>query len=132
MRVLIIDDEMTALIKMKALLGAYGDCTCVTNGFQALEQCATAIKDGAPFDLITIDIELPKASGFEVLSAINKFEKDRNIPASIKIMVTASGTKSNLVKAATKGCNGFMVKPVRKDNLDEKMASLGFAKKLES
>jgi CheY-like chemotaxis protein len=43
-------------------------------------------------------------------------------------MVTASGTKTNLLKAATKGCNGFMVKPVKKDTLDGKMASLGFAK----
>jgi len=128
MRILIIDDEMTALIKMKALLSAYGDCTCVTNGFQALEQCAKAIKNGAPFDLITIDIELPKASGFEVLSAINKLEKDRSAPASRKIMVTASGTKSNLLKATTKGCNGFLVKPVKKDTLDGKMTSLGFAK----
>jgi two-component system, chemotaxis family, chemotaxis protein CheY len=131
MNFLIIEDETTALIKMKALLSSYGQCTGVTNGYQALEQCAAAIKQGAPFDLITIDIGLPKVSGLQVLQAINKLESDHNVPASKKIMVTASGTKENLIKAASGGCNGFMVKPVKKDTLEEKMAALGFEKKPE-
>jgi two-component system chemotaxis response regulator CheY len=131
MNFLIIEDEMTALIKMKALLSAYGQGTGVTNGYQALEQCAAAIKKGTPFDLITIDIGLPKVSGLQVLQAINKLEEDHQIPASKKIMVTATGTKDNLIKAASGGCSGFMVKPVRKDTLEEKMAALGFEKKPE-
>lgn len=129
MNFLVIEDEMTALIKMKALLSAYGDGAGVTNGYQALEQCAAAIKKGTPFDLVTIDIGLPNVSGLQVLQAINKLEADHQIPASKKIMVTASGTKNNLVKAASSGCNGFMVKPVKKDTLEEKMAALGFEKK---
>ena len=131
MNFLVIEDEMTALIKMKAMLSAYGEGTGVTNGYQALEQCAAAIKNGTAFDLITIDIGLPKVSGLKVLQAINKLEDDHDVPASKKIMVTASGTKDNLVKAAASGCNGFLVKPVRKDTLDEKMTALGFAKKSE-
>jgi two-component system, chemotaxis family, chemotaxis protein CheY len=129
MNFLVIEDEMTALIKMKAMLGAYGEGTGVTNGYQALEQCAAAIKKGTPFNLITIDIGLPKVNGLKILQAINKLENDHDVPASKKIMVTASGTKDNILKAASGGCNGFFVKPVRKDALDEKMAALGFAKK---
>jgi CheY-like chemotaxis protein len=131
MNFLVIEDEMIALIKMKALLSAYGKGTGVTNGYQALEQCAAAIKKGAPFDLITIDIGLPKVSGLQVLQAINKLEIDNDIPASKKIIVTASGTKDNLVKAASGGCHDFLVKPVKKDTLEEKMAAWGFAKKAD-
>jgi len=131
MNFLVIEDEMTALIKMKAMLSAYGEGTGVTNGYQALEQCAAAIKKGKPFDLIAIDIGLPKVSGLQVLQAINKLESEHQVTASKKIMVTASGTKDNLIKAASSGCNGFMVKPVKKDTLDEKMAALGFEKKPE-
>ena len=132
MKYLIVEDEMTALIKMKAMLSAYGEGTGVTNGYQAIEQCAAAIKKGAPLDLITIDIGLPKVSGLKVLQAINKLESDNDAPASKKIMVTASGTKDNLLKAASSGCDGFLVKPVKKDTLEEKMTALGFAKKSES
>jgi two-component system chemotaxis response regulator CheY len=129
MNFLVIEDEMTALIKMKAMLSAFGEGTGVTNGFQALEQCAAAIKKGKPYDLIAIDIGLPKVSGLQVLLAINKLESEHQIPVSKKIMVTASGTKDNLIKAASSGCNGFLVKPVRKDTLEKKLATLGFEKK---
>jgi two-component system chemotaxis response regulator CheY len=132
MKYLIVEDKMTALIKMKAMLSAYGEGTGVTNGYQAIEQCAAAIKKGAPLDLITIDIGLPKVSGLKVLQAINKLESDNDVPASKKIMVTASGTKDNLLKAASSGCDGFLVKPVKKDTLEEKMTALGFTKKAES
>jgi CheY-like chemotaxis protein len=43
-----------------------------------------------------------------------------------KIMVTTSGTKENLILATAKGCDGFIVKPVKRDTLKEKMAALGF------
>ncbi len=129
MKILIVDDEMAALAKMKVLLSGYGDCTLVTNGSQALQQCAKAIQNGAPYDLITIDIQLPEISGIDLLAAVSKLENSHSIPASIKIMVTASGTRDNLLKATFKGCDGFMVKPVKRDTIEEKMASLGFAKK---
>ena len=126
MKILIIDDEMAALTKMKVLLSAYGDCTMVTNAPQALQQCAKAIQNGSPYDLITIDIQLPQTSGIHLLEAIIKLESSRGIPASRKIMVTASGTKENLIKSTVKGCDGFIVKPVKRDILKEKMTSLGF------
>jgi two-component system chemotaxis response regulator CheY len=126
MKILIIDDEMAALAKMKILLSRYGDCTLVTNGTQALQQCAKAIQDMTPFELITIDIHLPEISGIDLLSAISGLEKSRNTPQSQKIMVTASGTKDNLIRATCKGCDGFLVKPVKRDTVDEKMAALGF------
>lgn len=126
MNFLVIEDEMIALIKMKALLSAYGEGTGVTNGYQALEQCAAAIKQGTPFDLITIDIGLPKVSGLQVLQAINKLETDNHVPASKKIIVTASGTKDNLIKAALSGCNDFLVKPVKKKHPGREDGRLGF------
>ena len=126
MKILIIDDEMAALTKMKVLLSVYGECTMVTNAAQALQQCAKAIQNESPYDLITIDIQLPQTTGIDLMEAINKLESSRGIPASRKIMVTASGTKGNLVKATVKGCDGFIVKPVKRDILKEKMTSLGF------
>jgi CheY-like chemotaxis protein len=43
-------------------------------------------------------------------------------------MVTASGTKANLVKAYTRGCDGFLVKPVKRDVLEEKLLGLELTK----
>ncbi|MFZ1987216.1 MAG: response regulator [Desulfatitalea sp.] len=129
MKILIVDDEMAALTKMKVLLSAFGDCTLCTNAQQALQMCAKAIQASNPFDLVTIDIHLGSADGNDLLEDINQLEiKEHSAPAK-KIMVSASGTKENLVKAYSKGCDGFIVKPVQRDALEQKMLSLGYIKK---
>lgn len=129
MKILIIDDEMAALAKMKILLAPYGECTLSTQANQALQLCAKAIQGGVPFTLITIDIQLGDASGHDVLQAIQRLERQEQVAAARKLMVTASGTKENLVRAHAKGCDGFLVKPVRRDALELKMLALGFARK---
>lgn len=129
MKILIIDDEMAALTKMKALLMPYGECTLCTNAPQAIQFCSKALQGGVPFELITIDIQLGEASGHELMERINQLEHQQRAHPAKKLMVTASGTKENLVKAYTKGCDGFLVKPVKRDALEQKMLALGYAKK---
>jgi CheY-like chemotaxis protein len=129
MKILIVDDEMAALTKMKVLLSAFGECTLCTGSQQAAQLCARAIEGAHPFDLITIDIHLGRAYGNDLLEEINQLEaKHRATPAK-KLIVTASGTKENLVKAHQKGCDGFIVKPVQRDALEQKMLALGFVKR---
>lgn len=128
MKILIIDDEITALTKMKALLHAYGDCTMTTHAEQALRLFEAATEEHAPFDLVFIDTQLSQASGFAILESLIQKETQADAATSIKIMVTASGTKANLVKAYTRGCDGFLVKPVKRDVLDEKLLGLGRTK----
>ena len=128
MKILIIDDEITALTKMKALLSNYGDCTMTTHAEQALRLFEAAIEDKTPYDLVFIDIQLSQTSGFDILDSLIQMEIQSDAARSIKIMVTASGTKANLVKAYTKGCDGFLVKPVKRDVLEEKLLGLGLTK----
>jgi two-component system, chemotaxis family, chemotaxis protein CheY len=127
MRILIVDDEMAALTKMKVLLAAYGECVLAPTAQQALQLYAAAIQESAPFDLITIDIHLGDTNGLNLLEALNRLENQHALGAAKKLMVTASGTKDNLIRALIKGCDGFLVKPVKRDTLAEKMSALGFA-----
>ena len=129
MKILIVDDEMAALTKMKVLLSAYGECTLSTQAGQALQLCAKAIQAGVPFELIPIDIQLGDASGHDLLHAIQTLEERERVTPAKKLMVTASGTRENLLKAHAKGCDGFIVKPAMRDALEQKMLAMGFDKK---
>ena len=129
MKILIVDDEMAALTKMKVLMVPYGECTLATNAAQALQLCAKAILGGTPFEMVTIDIQLGDASGHDLLNAIKQLENNEKSPPSKKLMATASGTRENLMKAHAKGCDGFIVKPVMRDALEQKMLSMGFVPK---
>jgi two-component system chemotaxis response regulator CheY len=59
MRILLIDDEPVALAKLELMLGSIGDCETAASGIQATERFVKAISDNQPYDLVTIDIELP-------------------------------------------------------------------------
>lgn len=128
MKILIIDDEIAALTKLKVLLASYGECTMSTKAEQALRFYEASIQNQAFFDLALIDIHLPEASGLDILESLIQMEVEAEAPHAIKIIVTASGTKENLMRAYSKGCDGFLVKPVKRDTLDEKLQSLGFEK----
>jgi len=68
MRVLIVDDEAPARALLREYLAAHADAEVVgeaENGFEAVKQ----LVDLRP-DLILLDIQMPKLSGFEVLELL--------------------------------------------------------------
>ena len=124
LKILVIDDEVTARTKMKAILSGYGECGTAKNGNEALDRVRAAIKGGAYFDLITIDIQLPDYDGIDLLGDIVELEEQNKVRAT-KIMVSASGTASNVGRAAMNHCDGFLVKPVKKIVLHKKTSCNG-------
>lgn len=69
LRVLVVDDEAPARALLRQLLGALADVEIVgeaANGFEAVKLA----EDVEP-DLLLLDIQMPKLSGFEVLELLN-------------------------------------------------------------
>lgn len=124
MRILVIDDEFAALKKLEVLLSEYGPVDAATSGAQAKERFAHAIKDGRPYDLMTIDIGLPDTSGIELLKFFNAIESRNAKVSSKKIMVTGSGDPDDVLDAG-KLCDGYITKPVKREVLFQKLQKLG-------
>ena len=129
LKILAIDDEFAALTKMKAMLSTFGECEVATSGAQTIDLIREAIQEGKYFDLITIDIELPDIDGIALLSEILREEKQYNLCA-VKLMVSASSTPSNVCRAKKQNCDGFLVKPIKKDILHQKLHTLGVLQKI--
>ena len=123
MRILLIDDEPVALTKLELMLTNVGDCDIAASGIEATECFVTAINDNRPYDLITIDIELPDVTGLDLLNRFCRLEKKNGIHPSKKIMVTAHSNVDYVVKARGH-CDAFVVKPLRKNTLLEKISEL--------
>lgn len=125
MRILIIDDEFASLKKMEVLLSRWGFCDGAMNGQEATELYSKAIKEGRPYSLITVDLELPDTSGLELLKIFDGIENMSDKLKSKRIVVTAHGNPDNVLDAA-KLCDGFVTKPIRREVLTEKLNGLGF------
>lgn len=99
-KILIVEDEkpISELIQDTLSLGNY-ETDCAFNGLSALEKI-----DMNHYDLILLDIMMPKLTGFEVLEKI----KYRNIPV---IFLSARQEVENIVKGLKNGAQDYLTKP---------------------
>lgn len=124
MRILLIDDEPVALTTLELMLKEnVGPCDTASSGIDATECFVKAIGDSHPYDLITIDIELPDITGLDLLTRFCKLEQKNGITPAKKIIVTAHSTLDYVIKSRDK-CDAFMVKPICKAALLEKINEL--------
>jgi two-component system chemotaxis response regulator CheY len=127
MKILVVDDEFVALTKMISVLEPFGTCDAATNGAQGIQMFAAAVDMGASYDLITLDIEMPGASGLEALKTIRQREQLRQVPPAKIIMVSAASSRANVASAAEGHCDAFLVKPVSRETLLQTLQKLGIS-----
>lgn len=99
-RILVVEDErpISDLIEMNLSEAGY-TCVCAYDGLEAANLLE---KEG--YDLVLLDIMLPKVSGYELLD----FIKPLGIPV---IFLTAKGTMADKVKGLRLGADDYLVKP---------------------
>ena len=78
-----------------------------SNGEEALEK----IKH-APFDLVLMDLQMPRMDGFEATMAIREREKSSNRHLPI-IAMTACAMKGDPERCFAAGMDGYVSKPIR-------------------
>ncbi len=128
MKILIIDDELVSRSKMNSLMRCFGICKAVDNGEEAIDLFKEAWRTGRPFDLVTLDINMPDIDGFEVLLALRDFERVlevEKVRQSIIIMVTAQSDKQNVFTCLKAGCDDYIVKPFNIKLIREKLEKFG-------
>jgi two-component system, chemotaxis family, chemotaxis protein CheY len=114
---LIAEDELISVELLSAYLKTYNfRSVCVANGEEAVLSFSQALKEGNPFGLICMDIEMPKLDGFSALRKIRELEKNyypSRSERSVVLIVSAKNTPENMVRAFSGyGCNGFLPKPI--------------------
>ena len=115
MRVLVVEDDLDLINLLEEGLTMYGYAVDkASDGDQAIEM--VYIEN---YDIVILDINLPKKDGFEVLDEIRKFNQEVNI-----IMLTARSDIDDRVKGLDFGANDYMVKPFDLKELDARMRAL--------
>ncbi len=105
-RVLLAEDNPTNQIVATQMLGALNaSVTLSSDGIEALEQFETG-----DFDLVVVDIEMPRMSGLDVIREIRRRTDGR---ASVPIVaLTAYAMRDHRDRIAAAGANGLISKPI--------------------
>jgi type II secretory ATPase GspE/PulE/Tfp pilus assembly ATPase PilB-like protein/DNA-binding response OmpR family regulator len=111
---LIVDDNLDQLTLMERFLSGNDFCViAVDSGRKALDAIGEAIPD-----LILLDVIMPEMNGYEVCSRLQKNSATAYIPV---IFITALGEEQDKAKAFSVGAVDYLTKPLRKENLLEKV-----------
>jgi len=128
MKILIVEDDFTARKLLQTYLSDYGDCFIAVDGYEAVEAIRQALEEGQPYDLICLDIMMPGMDGHDALKTIRHIEKQHGISGldCVKVIITTALRDSEHIMAAFRtGCEAYIVKPVRKEELLKEMEKLG-------
>lgn len=128
MRILIVDDDLLGRIILRKLLGSRGDCDMAVNGREAVEAFRMAREENNPYDLICMDILMPEMDGVEALKTIRAYEEERGVFGQQRvkvIMITGKDDSKSVLTSFREGCEGYVVKPVERENLEKQVKELG-------
>ncbi|MEO5346044.1 MAG: diguanylate cyclase [Magnetococcus sp. YQC-9] len=102
-RILIIDDDLSAIQLLQAMLKGHGQVYFATTGEDGLGRVQTQ-----PPDLILLDAEMPGMNGFDVCAALKSDAGLAGIPV---IFITSHTDIENETRALSLGAVDFISKP---------------------
>lgn len=97
------DDVISCKLLQKIVKRKYENISTTVTAIEAID----ALKSKKHFDLVLMDIKLPKMDGLAATKEIRKFNKDIVIIAQ-----TAYAFKDDHIKALEAGCNDYISKPI--------------------
>ncbi|MDF1741861.1 MAG: response regulator [Verrucomicrobiales bacterium] len=116
-RILVAEDDPANRKLVKSVLGRMGqEVNFAGDG----EECLEILKSGEKFDVLFLDLRMPRIGGMEVLRRIREGECGDEISGMPISMMSADILSQGEAKAA--GANHFIVKPIAFDEIQQFLA----------
>lgn len=106
LNILVAEDNDSNFLLIKNILNLC-HLTRAMNGLEAVDKAKNQT-----YDIVFMDIRMPEMNGLEATSKIREFDKDTPI-----IALTANAFYSDKEAALAAGCNYFITKPIKKQEL---------------
>lgn len=120
-RILVVDDNTINIeYLVKVLVRAGYQTVQAQSAKQALQRLAEE-----PIDLVIADVMMPDVDGFALVQAIRSLPERANVPI---VMCSAAKEKAYIVTAAKLQVQGYVLKPIDRQVLLERVATVLQAK----
>ena len=127
MKILIAEDDRLSRTFLEEFMKDYGTCDSAEDGMAVLDYYLDSLKTGEPYDLLCLDIMMPKVDGLKVLKVIRSLEKQHNISVEKHlriIMMTAIADMEYVDQAFQLGCDAYASNPIDTEKVQEVMQNL--------
>lgn len=127
-KILIAEDDPTSRNFLFKTLSGYGKCDLAVDGFEALDAFLISVNENKPYDLLCIDIMMPKFDGLKVVKAIREMEDQSKLPQEkkAKVILTTALDKAHIAKNYyDSNYEAFIQKPINTNMLIETIKGMG-------
>lgn len=124
LRVLIAEDDSNSRLILKRFVEGHAECDTAVDGADALEKYLASLEDDRPYQLIFLDIMMPKMNGIEVMEQIRERELQSGVlgdDAVNIVMTTAVDDEQKIFEAHVTGCFNYLIKPLDKKSVVEQL-----------
>lgn len=128
MRILIAEDDLGSRKFMQQFFKHYGDCDVTVDGIETVDAFLLAWDEKEPYQLICLDIMMPRLDGLKALKIIRELENEKVTSEDQRakiIMTTALNEQQTVYDAFDMGCEAFAAKPIKQEKLREVLEKLG-------
>lgn len=129
MRILVAEDDVANRRFLMKLLEKQGDVTTVEDGMAAVDAYVGAINRGTPFDLVCMDIMMPRIDGYKALEAIRAAERKLGVNPATRskvIMISALDEVGLTSEHICSDYDAYICKPIEIEKFLELVKKLGF------
>jgi two-component system chemotaxis response regulator CheY len=117
-RILVVDDSSLVRLYYRSTLEKAGfEVEQAINGIEAMERALSA-----RFDLVIVDVNMPRMDGFTFLRSLRRGTNDvASLPA---LMISTEAEIQDIAEARASGANFYLVKPVAEAELVRHVCAL--------
>lgn len=115
-KVLIVEDSPTVRHQVRLILEQEG--VILVEAANEFGMYNTIDEYGKKADLIIMDLTLKSENGLDLVAKLKASERYRDIPV---VMLTDHSESSNVMKARELGVSGYLLKPIQKDLLLDRL-----------
>jgi two-component system chemotaxis response regulator CheY len=131
MKILIVEDDNDSRRYIHKILSDYGKCDLTVDGIEAIEAFLMALDENEPYDLLCIDIMMPKVNGLKAIKITKDIERQKGVKGNnrTKIVVISALTDKSLIEQCMQyGYDRYIVKPYDVDEVINTLQELNLIK----
>lgn len=129
MKILVAEDDMASGKFMLKLLAKYGEVVLARDGIAAVDEFVNAVNSNERFDLICMDVMMPKIDGYKALASIRDAERKLGLARDkrVKVVMVSALDEGFDANYASDDYEEYMCKPIDIIKFDEMIKELGLA-----
>ncbi|MDD5949112.1 MAG: response regulator [Lachnospiraceae bacterium] len=125
MNILIAEDDLASRKYLTKVLEQYGQVDGVIDGIEAVDFFLEKIETGDIYDLVCLDIMMPRVDGYKALDAIRDIEEEFNVSKRCKIIMTSALNEMDQREPSKEHKHdGYLMKPIDMSEMEAMLKKL--------